>query len=73
MKKLATDFIAEVTVRYSDDASNACEKRFAFKPGMTFDDFMQECQAAFSMMRFTCGNDIFDSLTSDDVATEEAK
>ena len=66
MKGKVTDFIAEVSVRYSDDAGNAMEKRFNYKPTMTFDDFMTNCQEAYSMMRFTCGQEVFDELTKDE-------
>lgn len=66
MRKEATDFIVEVSVRYSDNTNKAMEKRFTFRPEMTIDDFMNECSEAYSMMRFTCGVEAFDKLTAVD-------
>lgn len=71
MKPVVKDFIAEISVRYSDDTGQAVEKRFAFKKGQTIDDFMHQCSDAFSLMRFTCGVETFDELTKDDVDAKQ--
>ena len=71
MIKPCKDFIAEVTVRLSSDMGDAAERRFAFKPGMTYDDYMQMCSNAYSIMRHTVGADTFDSMTTD--VTDEVK
>lgn len=65
MLKQPTDFIAEVTLRYSDDTAQAAEQRFAFKAGMSIEDFMNQCHKMYSVMRYTCGIDVFDSLTEE--------
>lgn len=62
MIKQPEKFIAEVTVKYSDDAGNRLEQNFVFRPSMNYDDFMQQCDKMYHYCRATYGAAKFDEL-----------
>lgn len=62
MMKKATEFVAEVKINYSDDTAGSFEKRFVWRPTMTYQDFMQECDKFYGFVRATFGATEFDEL-----------
>jgi len=67
MKK-PTQFMAQITVRYSDDSGQALERSFSVSGDDTYQDYMDQMSKIYEQIRYTFGAVEFDKLS---VKTEE--
>lgn len=71
MIQKAIAFIGDVKMAFSVDNGSSIEKRWVFRPDMTYDDFMTECDKMFSFARGTYGPVAFDELMMNNQEKDE--